>query len=141
MKFYRRAKKLIQLDLGRFYHFFSLYPIHLYSMVLIPSSNLYRASPTAFRASEKARNWHNITLSWIRECIHIQFVCLYGDNFTHYNHTGGEKPLITQKIHSLFSGSAYHNPQILIQPYKRRNLDFFSKAANYTFLWSCFDLF
>ena len=34
-------------------------------MIVIPASNLRRASPTAFRASKKARNWQNITLSWI----------------------------------------------------------------------------
>ena len=49
-------------------------------MVLIPTSNLWRANPTAFRSSKKARNWQNITLSWIGECTHTQFVCLYGDN-------------------------------------------------------------
>ena len=39
---------------------------------------------------------------------HTQFVLVYGDNLTHYNHTGGGKS-IAQKIYSLFSPSAYHN--------------------------------
>ena len=113
MKFYRRAKKLIQLDMGQFYHFFPLYPILLCSMVLIPTSNLWRANPTAFRSSKKARNWQNITLSWIGECTHTQFVCLCGDNLHIITIQKEENLLSHKKIHSLFSGSAYYNLQIL----------------------------
>ena len=80
MKFYRRAKKLIQLEIGLFHHFFPLHPISLCSKVLIPSSNLWRASPTSFRASKKVKNWQNITFSWTGECTHTQLLCLYGDN-------------------------------------------------------------
>ena len=99
--------------MGQFYHFFPLYPILLCSMVLIPTSNLWRANPTAFRSSKKARNWQNITLSWIGECTHTQFVCLYGDNLHIITIQKEENLLSHKKIHSLFSGSAYHNLQIL----------------------------
>ena len=77
---YRRAKKLIQLEIGLFHLFFPLHPISLCSKVLIPSSNLWRASPTSFRASKKVKNWQNITFSWTGECTHTQLLCLYGDN-------------------------------------------------------------
>ena len=60
--------------------FFSMHPIFLCSKVLIPSSNLWRASPTPFRASKKVKNWQNITFSWTGECPHTQLLCLYGDN-------------------------------------------------------------
>ena len=61
--------------------FFPLHPISLCSKVLITSSNLWRASPTTFRASKKVKNWQNITFSWTGECTHTQFLCLYGDNW------------------------------------------------------------
>ena len=94
--------------------FFSLHPISLCSKVLITSSNLWRASPTTFRASKKVKNWHNITFSWTGECTHTRFLCLYGDNWHIITIQKEENLLSHKKIHSLFSGSAYHNPQILI---------------------------
>ena len=94
--------------------FFPLHPISLCSKVLIPSSNLWRASPTPFRASKKVKNWQNITFSWTGECTHTQFLCLYGDNLHIITIQKEENLLSHKKIHSLFSGSAYHNPQILI---------------------------
>ena len=114
MKFYRRAKKLIQLEIGLFHHFFPLHPISLCSKVLIPSSNLWRASPTSFRASKKVKNWQNITFLWTGECTHTQLLCLYGDNLHIITIQKEENLLSHKQIHSLFSGSAYHNPQILI---------------------------
>ena len=112
MKFYRRAKKLIQLEIGLFHQFFSLHPISLCSKVLIPSSNSWRASPTSFRASKKVKNWQNITFSWTGECTHTQLLCLYGDNLMC-------STLVNITIQKEESG-------------------FFSKAAKYTFLWSFF---
>ena len=94
--------------------FFPLHPISLCLKVLIPSSNLWRASPTPFRASKKVKNWQNITFSWTGECTHTQFLCLYGDNWHIITIQKEENLLSHKKIHSLFSGSAYHNPQILI---------------------------
>ena len=46
--------------------------------------------------------------------MHTQFVCVYGDNLHIITIQKEENLLSHKKIHSLFSGSAYHNPQILI---------------------------
>ena len=94
--------------------FFPLHPISLCSKVLITSLNLWRASPTTFRASKKVKNWQNITFIWTREGSHTQFLCLYGDNWHIITIQKEENLLSHKKIHRLFSGSAYHNPQILI---------------------------
>ena len=101
MKFYRRAKKLIQLEIGLFHHFFPLHPISLCSKVLIPSSNLWRASPTSFRASKKVKNWQNITFSWTGECTHTQFLCLYGDNW-HIITIQKEENLLSHKKSTIY---------------------------------------
>ena len=110
----QESQKTNSARYGPILPFFSLYPILLCSMVLIPTSNLWRANPTAFRSSKKARNWQNITLSWIGECTHTQFVCLYGDNLHIITIQKEENLLSHKKIHSLLSGSAYQNLQILI---------------------------
>ena len=68
----------------------------------------------SLQSLKKARNWENMTLSWIGETAYTQFVCLYGDNLHIITIQKEENLLSHKKIHSLFSGSAYHNPQILI---------------------------
>ena len=98
-----------------FYHFFL--PVSHFFMLNGPNSNFkfITGQPHSLHSPKKGQKLTEYNPFTDRSMhTHTRFVCVYGDNLHIITIEKKENLLSHKKIHSLLSGSAYHNPQILI---------------------------